>query len=180
MNEEGYFRMSVNEELDRFFDSSSLPNGEPPVFALIWGAVAVGKTTLRKERYSTGFVTVDAAEIFLNLSRGEYLPFPGPLEEPMDLMGRLIAEKAIGERRNIVSEICGGDFEEVKPLMDAMLAAGYKIEVMGVTCDFEVAVKRNLERGDDCISAFFTERYQRTWLIDAATKFADPPADSLA
>lgn len=45
------------------------------------GGVAAGKTTFRKHRFSTGYVLVDAAEIFLNLSRGEYFPFPGHLEQ---------------------------------------------------------------------------------------------------
>jgi len=170
MKEDGFFRFRVNDELDRFFDASSMPATDKPVFVLIMGAVAVGKTTLRKEKYSKGYVTVDAAEIFLNFSRGEYLPFPGPLKEPMDLMGRLVADKAVREKRNIVTEIIGADFSEVKPLMDLMLAVGYRIEVIGVTCPFEEAMKRNLGRGDDSISAFYAEPFQRGWLVEAATQ----------
>ncbi len=36
--------VDVSEEVDHFFDPSSLPGPDGPVFALIFGAIAVGKT----------------------------------------------------------------------------------------------------------------------------------------
>jgi hypothetical protein len=178
MSDAGYFVLKVNEEMDRFFDDSSLSTAETPVLVLIWGAVAVGKTTLRKKQFSSGYVIVDAVEVFLNLCRGEYLPFPGPLEQPMAVLGRVIADRAIRERRNIVTEIIGADFDQVRPLVEAMLAVGYRVDITAVTCDDKVAEQWNLERGDDVISAFYAESFQRTWLTDAATQaLAEMPAD---
>jgi hypothetical protein len=77
-----------------------------PVAVVLMGRVAAGKTTMRKQRFSTGYVLVDAADIFLSLSRGEVLPFPAPLQEPVGLIGRLVAKRALSERRN---ESRGGD-----------------------------------------------------------------------
>jgi hypothetical protein len=171
MAEERVFEINVGAEIDRYFDDSSLSNGSTPNLVLIMGGPAGGKTTMRKDRFSSGFVLVDAAEIFLSLSRGEWFPFPGPFEEIMQIIGPLIAKRAISERRHIVTELIGADFEPTKALIDAMLAIGYHLNLQAITCDIEEAQRRNLNRGDDCISAFYAEHFQRAWLHDAAVDF---------
>jgi hypothetical protein len=158
----------MDTEVAHFFDASSIPNGEPPTFAVLMGGVAAGKTTMREQRFSTGYVLVDAAEIFLNLSRGEYFPFPGHLEEPMEKIGRCIAKRAIAERRSIVTELIGGDVAPTQALLQAMAAIGYETDLHGLTCDLDVALQRNANRGDGRISAYYAEPYQRRWLFDAA------------
>lgn len=158
----------VLDEVERFFDDSSLPKAEKPELVILMGGVATGKTTIRKEKYSSGYVVLDAPEIFLSLSRGKYYDFPVAFQEPMDLIGGMVAIQAVAERRNIVIELIGGDFAELKALMDAMLAIGYTISVHGIFCELEEAVQRNLSRGDDSISAHYAEPFQRRWLFDAA------------
>lgn len=167
MSDQRVFTFNVNEEVSRYFDESSLSNGECPRLILIMGAIAVGKTTIRRERYTHGYVVVDAAEIFLSLSRGEYFEFPDGLQEPMELIGQLVANRAIAERRHIVVELVGSDAEALKELIEAMLSVGYKVQVEMVHCDLEQAVQRNLNRGDDSISAFYSEVFQRGWLMNA-------------
>jgi hypothetical protein len=49
-----------------------------------------------------------------------------------------------------------------------MKSIGYSVHGQGLMCDAEEAQKRNQNRGDDNISAYFTEHYQRKWLINAA------------
>jgi len=49
-----------------------------------------------------------------------------------------------------------------------MTAIGYHVAFVQVAGGFEEAVKRNLGRGDDCISAYYAEPYQRAWLLQAA------------
>ncbi len=168
------FSVDLNAESDRYFDSDSVPADGQPSLVLIMGGPASGKTTLRRQLYSTGFVLVDAAEIFNSLSRGEYYDFPDAFQEPMDLIGRIVANRAITERRNIVIEIIGSDFDETTELIDAMRSIGYRIEAVGVTCDIEEAMKRNLPRGEDNISSYYAEPFQRQWLIDAAQEAANP------
>ena len=176
MSGETYLTFRVADEVDRFFDESSRTQGESPRLALIVGPVATGKTTLRKENYKTGFVVVDSVEIFLNMSRGEYHAFPNAFLEPMDIFGRLVASRAIQERRNIVTEIIGADLDELKALIEAMTSIGYKVDVQFVHCDLETAVRRNLDRGDDAISAYHAGPFNVTWLMEAARAVDPGPA----
>ena len=86
----------------------------------------------------------------------------------MQIIGNLVAERAISERRNIVTELIGSEFEPTKAFIDAMRAVSYRVDIQVITCDVEEAQRRNLSRGDDCISAYFSESYQRGWLQEAA------------
>ena len=162
------YSVDLNVETDRYFEPSSIPTDGEPWLVLLMGGPAAGKTTLRRQKYSTGFVLVDAADIFISLSRGGYYDFPEAFEEPMDLIGRLVASRAIAERRNIVTEVIGSDSGATTELIEAMRSVGYKIDAVGVTCDVEEAMKGNLSRGENNISSYFAEPYQRRWLIEAA------------
>ena len=167
------FSIDLNAEIDRYFDDSSLPSNEPPRIVILMGGPASGKTRLRREKFSTGYVLVDAADIFINLSRGGYYDFPDAFEEPMNLIGRLVAIRAIRERRNIVTEIIGSDFEETVNLIEALKSVGYSVEATAVTCDIEVAMERNMSRGENNISSYYAEPYQRQWLIEAVREFGN-------
>jgi hypothetical protein len=168
MKNDSDFEIDIESEVDRHFDDSSLSSGASPHIVILLGGVGVGKTAIRKQRYSTGHVIVDAAEIFLSLSRGGLFDFPGPFAQILEVIGGLIARRAITERRHIVTELIGSEFEQTDALLKAMRAVGYHINLHGITCDIEAARKRNLFRGDDNISAYYAEHYQRTWLHGAA------------
>lgn len=158
-------------ERDRFFAESSRTSGdERPRLVVLMGAPAVGKTTLRKLRYAIGYVVIDAAEIFLNLSRGGHYPFPDAFEEPLNLIGGEVAKRAVRQFRHIVLELIGTDFEPIKALLDPMYALGYEIDVQLLTCDFPETVRRNASRGPDCISAHLAERFHRAWVTTAANE----------
>jgi chloramphenicol 3-O-phosphotransferase len=86
----------------------------------------------------------------------------------MEVVCTLIAGRAVAERRHIVTEIIGADYQATVELIEAMRSIGYKILVNGVNCDVEEAQRRNLARGDDNISCYFAEEFQRRWLIQAA------------
>jgi hypothetical protein len=160
--------IDLNAEVDRYFDESSIPEDGQPEIVILMGGPASGKTRLRRERFTAGYVLVDAADIFINLSRGEYYDFPDAFLEPMDLIGRLIANRAIREGRNIVTEIIGSDFEETRNLIDVLRSVGYKVAVEAVTCEIELAMERNMARGENNISSYYAEPFQRTWLIEAS------------
>ena len=164
------WRLDIDAEMDRLFDDSSLPADGQPVAVIISGGVCAGKTTVRKQEFSTGYVLIDAADIFLSLSRGEFLPFPEALREPLDLIGGLVAKRALAERRNIVTEIIGSEAEPVGQLVDALKSIGYRVQGVVVDCDVEEAVRRNASRGDDSISAYYAEPFQRAWIIDACAE----------
>ena len=158
-------------EAERYFDDTSrTASDQRPRLVVLMGAPATGKTSIRKQRYSTGYVVVDAAEIFLSLSRGGDYPFPKAFLEPMESIGASVAKRAVFQLRNIVVELIGAQFEPVKELLDAMYALGYEIDVQLITCDLPEAIKRNASRGPDCISAHYAERFQRAWLVKAASE----------
>lgn len=167
-------RFDPTAEIDRYFDDSSLATVEPPRAVIIAGGVAAGKTTLRRAKYSTGYVLLDAAEIFLSLCQGRSLNFPGPLEEPMIMIGHGVAQRIHRERRNFVTEIIGSETASVRQLLEAIKAAGYKIEFAGITCDATAAVERNSNRGENNISSYYTEHYHRQWILE--TMAPDPKA----
>ena len=169
MTETQVTQIKVGEEVEKFFDDTSISSSVAPEIVLIMGGVAVGKTTHRKRSYSSGYVVIDSAEVFLSLCRGGYFDFPGPFEELMEIIGQLIAERAVSEQRNIVTEIIGSEYEPTVALIEAMKGAGYKVNVVGLKCDLEESMKRNLNRGDDCISAYYADAYQIRWLFGAVS-----------
>jgi hypothetical protein len=167
----------IDAHVESYFDASSTCGVEQPVFAIVMGGPAVGKTTLRKQKFSKGFVLVDAAEIFIRLSNGRSLDFPDDLEEAMEIVGTRVARRAVAERRHIVTELIGSDYEATVQLIEAMRSVGYEISAHRVTCNVEEAQRRNLARGDDNISCYFAEEFQRRWLFDAASLERDTSSD---
>lgn len=168
--------LDLTAEVDRLFDDSSLSADGHPVAVIISGGVAAGKTTLRKEKYSSGYVLIDAADIFLSLSRGEYYDFPDGLEEPMVVIGRMAAHRAVGERRNIVTEVIGDDPGSVRGLIEALRGAGYSVQGAVLTVSLDEALRRNELRDDDDISAIYAEPYQAAWIVEACREVSPRPA----
>lgn len=169
MDADSILTVDIGDEVERFFDDSSLVRDGQPRAVVLMGGVAAGKTTLRLTNYSKGFVLIDAAEIFHHLSGKAFLDFPVALLEPLELIGPLVTQRAISERRNIVTEIIGAESEPTIELVSALTSAGYHVEAITVTCDLEESIRRNQNRGDN-ISAYYAEPFQRRWLVDACSQ----------
>ncbi len=133
-------------EMGRYLEDSSVAITQSPRAVIIAGGVATGKTGLRRAEYSTGYVLLDASDIFLSLCQGEDLDFPGPIEEPMNLIGYGIAQRICRERRHIVTEIIGGEIALLTQLLETIKSAGYQTNLVGVRCDTAAAVERNANR----------------------------------
>jgi hypothetical protein len=172
MQNEQILQVDIFAQVDKYFDDSSLANGEQPRIVFIIGPPAAGKTTIRKQKFSSGYVLVDAADVFLNLCRDKFYEFPGPFVDFLNVIGPQIVFRAISENRNIVTELIGADFEKTKALIETMRTVGYYPEVIGITCDIEEAHHRNANRSEKNISAFFTQHYQHSWLDQVATEIA--------
>lgn len=162
--------VNLLSEVDRLFDESSLAGASQPTLVVIMGPVATGKTRYRREHYRSGYVVLDAGDIFVRLSRGSYVEFPSLLEHPMDVIGSAVARRAVRERRHIVTEIIGAEAESAKDLIDAMLAGGYRTDVVYVHNDPAQSWEWNVNRSRDNISAYYAERYHRRWLVGAAAE----------
>ena len=161
--------IDVRAEIDRLFDASSVPTDQPKAVILM-GGVAAGKTHIRVNNFSHGFVLIDAADIFHHLSRDakEVLDFPDDLMEPLELIGSLVARRAISEKRNIITEIIGADKDQTVKLISALKSVGYAVDVTAITCDLEESIRRNESRGDN-ISVYYAEPFQIRWIIEACS-----------
>jgi hypothetical protein len=166
-NDESEYEIDFDAEVDRFFHDDSRTN-EKPKIVIICGGICSGKTTLRRRDYSAGYVVLDAAEIFLSLSRGEYYDFPSIFEEPLDQIGQLIAMNAFQEGRNLVTEVIPLKFD-LEAVIEAIKKVGYSVTLIQVDCDPEVGWQRNLDRGEDSISAAFTESFHENWILNAVS-----------
>ena len=92
----------------------------------------------------------------------------------MELIGDAVARRAVSERRHIVIELTGMDYEPTQQLLEAVNAIGYMVSVQAVTCDIEEAWRRNTTRGNDDISCYYAEPFHRRWLLDAARAALNP------
>jgi hypothetical protein len=158
--------LTIDEVLQRWFKYDS--RGSEPEFALITGTGVCGKTRLRHEQFAKSHVNVDAGDIFRRLEGDRILDFPGEHREAIDFVGRVIAKTAIRGKFNIVTEVHALEYDTHRPLIDAMLDAGYKLNCVFLECGFEEAQRRNLARGPRNISAYYTDEFNMKLLMEAA------------
>lgn len=158
-----------NEEIKK-----EKPKNDQPEFIIIMGGVCTGKTTLRKSKYYTGYVNIDAGDIFIELSKGEYFDFPSHLEDKMNQIGLSKMRECIKDKKNIVIEIIGADYESVKELLDLSDKIKYSHKVDYLECDMEEAWQRNVNRGNDNISAHYCEPYHIKWFKQASIEYLNP------
>ncbi|HPQ82049.1 MAG TPA: zeta toxin family protein, partial [bacterium] len=111
-----------------FFDDSSFPGPAAPKLVIYMGGVAAGKTTARRLHHAKGYVAVEASDIYAKILAKERVPYPDA-ENTVETIGRLVAFKAVNERRNIVTELCAGQTEELKRLIDKMVSIGYEVDI---------------------------------------------------
>lgn len=143
-----------------------------PELIIVMGGVCSGKTTLRKNNYSSNEYThIDAGEIFIHLSNGEYYDFPSHLEEKINHIGLEMFRKSIFNKTNIVFEIIGDNYEEVKNLVELSKRLNYNVKIDYVECEMEEALQRNLKRLDDNISAHYCEPYHIYWFKKVASEY---------
>lgn len=164
------FQFNLNKEVEKFFDDSSVPADGEPTLVVLYGATCSGKTFVRKRDYSKGYVVVDAAEVFLNLCRGERFQFGTIFGEVVDSIGSYVTLRAMRERRNIVTELPVTQNENLEAVCEAALSLDYKVNALLVQCRLEDAQLRLLSRGADEISARQTLPYHLEWITRAAAK----------
>jgi hypothetical protein len=75
--------------------------------------------------------------------------------------------KSILERKNIVIEIIGCEYEMLNEVIALCEQINYSNKVVNLKCDKVEAWQRNVNRGNDNISAYFCEPYHVMWLKQA-------------
>ena len=73
----------------------------------------------------------------------------------------------------MVTEVFGLDQPATVELIEAMKAAGYRTEVVGVRASVEQSVAWNEERSLDNVSSYFTDDFNVRWLRDAARAYVE-------
>ena len=168
--------VSLDESVQAWFDDSSRSDGPvptPPRFVLVCGTPASGKTRLRHAKYASGYVTVDAGDLFRQLPGSESMDFPGEQAWILDAIGTAVAARALEERRHVVTEVFDLDQPATIELVEAMKAAGYRTEVVGVRASVEQSIAWNEARGIDNVSSYFTDEFNVRWLLDAAREYVE-------
>ena len=156
----------LEEEISSRLPENARAEGKPKL-AIIMGPICAGKTTLRRRKYASGHVLVDAAQLFIDLG-GMDLDFPSTLEESMEHIGSEVARRAMAGGMNIVTEAVGSRYDPVAELVDAMTAVGYEVEIVFVNLDLPSCIEREKGRAQDNVSSYYAEPYQLKWLLDAA------------
>ena len=154
-------------EVEKFFDDSSIPLDQNPIFAIISGPIASGKTTIRNQQFNQGYVVIDAGEVHLNLNNRTYHGFGVENVQLMNTIGYAIARKALLERRNITMEFCSSMYEDQEHLIRLMKSIGYTTKLHFIHCELEECQQRNISRGAENISVHFSHAYQYEWMLQA-------------
>lgn len=119
---------------------------------------------------------LDAAEVFLNLSRGGVYDFPSFLLEPMNMVGRVVARYALIERRNMAVDLLVTNLTLLQDLFSALEMLGYRIDVQMLECSAQEAERRNQCREADCISAYYAQEHHWPWLVEGLQAAHQMPA----
>jgi len=158
--------ININEQISRYFSDDSIKTSDKPKFALLIGGVASGKTTMRKQRFNTGYVVIDAGDIINNLMEKGLNEWKD-IKPLLDTIGRQVTQRAINENRNLVTEMTSDPKNNVEELIDSMDGCGYKTELVSVECNPEIAKERDKNRSDDNFSSVGTQKYHCDWLRSA-------------
>ena len=140
---------------------------QTPEFVIVMGGVCTGKTTFRKEKFADGYTHIDAGEIFIQLSQGQYYDFPCHLEEKMNQIGLDKMRESLKNRKNIVIEIIGENKELLINCAEKLKKLNYSNKLILLQCEPDTALKRNADRDNNNISAYYCEPYHFGWVQQA-------------
>lgn len=149
--------LKISKIASSFVEKGTTEN--PPKLVIFTGGVAAGKSTIRKQKYSSGYVHFDPGDIFAEMRKimDESDPkFSASVAVACDLLLR----EAIEKRKNIATEVIGDKYEPLKAVIDTMLEIGYTIDMQAVTADVAQSYQRHLKAVEDVpgyLSAYFTQ-----------------------
>lgn len=149
--------LKVGEAAKPFWERGT--TGNPPKLVIFMGGVGAGKTTARREQYATGYVHFDFGEI-LNMLKQTFGENDLKLASYVSLACDLILKECILEKKNIVIEIIGDNYDAVAPVIDSMKGIGYDVSINAITCDIAEAYQRHIkavQEDPDYISSVHTQ-----------------------
>lgn len=144
---------------------------ERPTLFIVSGGICSGKSTHIANEYPSNYLHIDAGDLFIGLSEGEYYDFPSELEEPLNEFGFELFKMGIRTKRDIVIEVVGSDIAIMEQFFDLAKSIKYRVKIDHITCDIETAKHRNNNRGDDSISSYYTEQFHLNWFRQAVVEY---------
>lgn len=136
MTADDAMELSFDLLVERYFNGASRARAATPHLRLLIGATTSGSL---EQVVRDQHVLVDALDVFDALRQGRDCPFPGPLQELLDIVGGYVAARAVRQRRNILTVLPDDTDAAVQRLMASMLQAGYRVEVSHVLAGDSVA-----------------------------------------
>lgn len=143
----------------------STPIAQDRHAVVLTGPMCTGKTTIRDEQYGKGFLHLDAAELFVRLAGSSQPRFCGPYLAEVDAIGRNLFELAIRKGYNQVIEVIGSEANVLIAMISRLYDCGYKVDVQHVHAPLEECITRQAIRGDDNLSAYYTEGFHQSWVL---------------
>jgi hypothetical protein len=154
---EGNNDISIIKEIARPFWVDKISEN-PPKFVILMGGTGVGKTTIRKQKYSD-YINFDFGEISLEVKNilGENNP---ELTKYTVLTCALLLEIGIESKRNIVIEIIGDNKDLIVPVKEEMEKIGYSVSMVYIHAEPAQAIKRHIEalNNSDYLPALNTQK----------------------
>lgn len=150
--------IKINTITKSFCENAASEN--PPKFVIFTGGIGSGKTTIRKQECTSDYVHFEFGEI-LNAVKKEFGENNPKLIESASLASDLILQESLENKKNIVIEIIGDDYEQTTLIIDKMIEIGYKISIRNITCDPTEAYQRHLKAAKEdpnYLSAYFTQK----------------------
>ena len=149
--------IQIGDAVEPFF--KDVGPSEPPQFVLITGGTGAGKTTLRREKFSEGYVNFDFAEISKAIEKVVGEKHPRLIE--YSFWGcDIVIKECILEKKNIVVEIIGDNYDQISILINKIKEVGYEVKLNTVTCDVEEAYQRHIKatkEDKDYMSSYFSD-----------------------
>ncbi len=173
--------INIQKEIEKYFNTSSLPQDGQPTFVVFTGIIGSGKTTIRRESCSKGYVTLDACEIFCSLTNGGHGVFGKDFFDEMNAIGAGVLDRAVQEKRNIVVEQIGSEPGVLETFVAFTKDLGYKLDIRLVECEPAEAFKRHVEacqNDPSYISAYNAEPALLKWLLDLWNKIKEERGDA--
>lgn len=149
--------LKISRIIDHFVSNGI--SSEAPYLVIIMGDIGAGKTTLRRQKYSQGYVNFEFGEICKAVKK----EFPEDHPKLFDyslFTNFMILQESIKSKRNIVVEILGDNKDLIDPVIKKMLEVGYKLSLVCVECDLKKAYERHLKAVKEdkgYASVFFTQ-----------------------
>jgi len=137
-------KLPVSEELDSNEVRLAAPKimqyvkegtiAELPEFVIVMGPISSDKTSFIQKKFMNGFVWLDVFRIYSELKQHCGV-CSARVNTVAEFTGIVTLELAMLEKRSIVVEIIGADYERLKWLISKVANRGYRVNIINMNVD---------------------------------------------